>query len=89
MAAHWTDTEGQHTLSDPEEKRAGGGGGTYMQGRDALVVGVSGIVLAGLKQLLHGGQVAYPGELHDVILGGIAGQVAELHLMVELGGGRV
>ena len=60
-----------------------------MQRRDALVVGVGGIVLARLEQLLHAGDVAYPGHLHDVVLRRVAGQVAELDLVVQLGRGRV
>lgn len=65
-------------------------GATYVQRRDALVVGECGIKLPRLEQLLHGRDIAHPGQLHDIILGrllAVGGEAAHLHLVVELGSG--
>lgn len=68
-----------------------------MQRRDAIVIGICGVVVSRLEQFLHGRHIAYPRYLHDIILGrdrcrgsagrgrrcGLARERTELHLSIE------
>lgn len=58
-----------------------------MERRDALFIGICSIEFASCKQLLHRRDITDPGELHNILLVGLALQVAQLHVVGKLRGG--